>query len=158
MTHITNTTRAKEILTASWQTLIDNGDMTAEEMAESLQDQIDGYADMSLDELDPILADLMGMDIDDLTDEDLDTWRDLVNETAREWLAYNTSTEIQPTTETATIEEALVAGWEHYTEGEIPLTSDLLADLQDTYERLVADGSTIGEALMEAVYIVADAQ
>lgn len=88
MTHITNTTRAKEILTASWQTLIDNGDMTAEEMAESLQDQIDGYADMSLDELDPILADLMGMNIDDLTDEDLDTWRDLVNETAREWLAH----------------------------------------------------------------------
>lgn len=61
-------------------------------------------------------------------------------------------------TQNMTIEDALMAGWEYYTEGEIPLTSDLLVDLRNVYEQLIADGSTIGEAMIEAVWVVADAQ
>jgi hypothetical protein len=60
--------------------------------------------------------------------------------------------------EAMTIEDALRAEWEYYVDGSIPLTSDLMVDLQNTYANLLADGSTIGEALMDAVYIVADAQ
>lgn len=87
MTQTTNPrTQAKEILTANWQDLITSGDMTAEEMAESLQDQISGMLDLSADELTSGLADLMGWDIDDMTEDQLNEWQGIVDETAREWL------------------------------------------------------------------------
>lgn len=50
---------------------------------------------------------------------------------------------------------ALVAEFVEYAGNEIPLTDALIADLQDTYTRLVADGCE--DAMAEAVHIVADA-
>lgn len=77
---------AKKTLIAGWQDLITSGDMTAEEMAESLQDQLDGYKDMSLDDLTPTIANLMCWDYNDLTEDDLDEWRSLVSDAATEYL------------------------------------------------------------------------
>lgn len=95
MTHTTTTTKtrhqdpvdiAKKTLIAGWQDLITSGDMTTEEMAESLHDQLDGYKDMSLDDLTPTIASLMCWDYNDLTEDDLDEWRSLVNDAAMEYL------------------------------------------------------------------------
>ena len=54
-----------------------------------------------------------------------------------------------------TVADLLSEEWQDYTDGDIPLTDALIADLQDTYTRLVADGCE--DAIAEAVHIVADA-
>ena len=86
-TNNTNNTTAKKTLMSAWDGLIASGDMTAEEMAESLRDQITGYADLSAEELTGEMADILGWDIDDITDEQLDAWCDIVDAAAKEWLA-----------------------------------------------------------------------
>lgn len=87
---MTHTTTAKETLKANWNELIATGDMTAEEMAESLQNQISGWEDLSADELTPQMAEILGWDIEDITDEQTEEWREIVNETAKEWLVGET--------------------------------------------------------------------
>lgn len=79
--------RAKEELTRRWDDLVRDGVMTHEEMVESLTDQVSGYCDMSGEDFDEEMADIMGWDITDLTDEQREEWHTIVNETAEEWLA-----------------------------------------------------------------------
>ena len=86
MTTNNNTNTAKKALMGIWDSVIANGSMAAEEMAESLQDQITGYMDLSANELTDEMADILNWDIEDITDEQLDMWRDIVNAAAKEWL------------------------------------------------------------------------
>lgn len=73
-------------LMAGWDKLISDGDMTTKEMVESLIDQMSGYQDMSADELTDDLAELMGWNPSAITDDQLDAWRDLVNEAATRYM------------------------------------------------------------------------
>lgn len=92
MTATTNTNpatprnTAKQTLTANWTDLVKGGDWSAEEMWYSLTEQAEGACDMSLEELTPDLAALLGWDIDALTEEQEGEWSDLVTEAAIEWL------------------------------------------------------------------------
>lgn len=79
--------RAKEELTKRWNDLVRDGDMTHEEMVESLTEQVSGYYDLSMEDLDEELAAIMGWDITHLTEEQREEWTAIVNETAEEWLA-----------------------------------------------------------------------
>lgn len=73
-------------LMAGWNGQILGGLMTHEDMVESLRDQISGQMDMSADELDADMAGLMGWDIENITEDQYGTWRDLVNQTAMEYI------------------------------------------------------------------------
>ena len=73
-------------LMAGWNGMVIGGLMTYEDLRESLTDQVNGIMDMSADELDADMAGLMGWDIDRITEEQYDIWRDLVNQTARKYL------------------------------------------------------------------------
>lgn len=81
---------AKSKLIGSWESLITSGEMSKEEMIESLNEQIDmncqGW-DASLEELDyqPELIEIMEYD-EDLTDEQVDEWLHVVQYAARAFL------------------------------------------------------------------------
>lgn len=75
-------------LIADWTQLVAEGDFTKEELVVSLQDQISGLHDMSMDEYDVFYAQFMGAGWgEELTDEQCDIWRDVVNDAARKYLA-----------------------------------------------------------------------
>lgn len=77
---------AKEQLKKTWAEVVADGSMTEEEMRESLADQIDGYTDLAMEELTEELADLMGYEFGNMTEEEEEEWEKLVNETATEYL------------------------------------------------------------------------
>lgn len=68
-----------------------------------------------------------------------------------------TNTHTDPKTATADTERRLAEAWQEYTDG-ADLTESTLADLLDTYRRLVTDGCYEESPIDEAVWIVADAQ
>lgn len=80
--------KAIEKLIANWERLVAEGDMEPEAMAESLRDQVSGYMDLSAEDLegDPELAEMMGYNIDDMTDEQVDEWKEVVEEAAKRYL------------------------------------------------------------------------
>lgn len=78
----------KSQLIADWTQMVAMGWLTEEELRESLQDQISGLHDMSLDEYDIAYAQIMGDGWSEkLTDEQCDIWRNVVNDAAIEYLA-----------------------------------------------------------------------
>ena len=76
--------KAIKKLVSNWEKLVNEGDMTLEAMIESLEDQISGYLDLSAEDLegDSELAEIMGYDIDNMTDSQIDEWYEIVNEAA----------------------------------------------------------------------------
>lgn len=78
--------RAKAELMAGWNGMILGGLMTYDELTDSLLDQVTGSIDMSADELTDELAGLMGWNPSDITESQYRIWKDIVNETAREYL------------------------------------------------------------------------
>ena len=75
-------------LIADWDEMIAMEWMAKEELIVSLQDQISGLHDMSLDEYDVFYAQFMGAGWDEvLTDEQCDIWRNVFNDAARKYLA-----------------------------------------------------------------------
>lgn len=81
-----NRQKVKAMLMAGWNGLVMGGLITYNQLADSLLDQITGGEDMSADELTDDLAELMGWNPSAITDSQYKVWRDLVNETAREYL------------------------------------------------------------------------
>lgn len=85
-----NRNEAIQRLVNNWNELVECGDFDADEMIESLTEQIDGACqgwDSSLEELDsdPELKDIMGYD-EELTDEQANEWLDIVTEAARKYI------------------------------------------------------------------------
>lgn len=78
---------AKANLKANWAELVSSRDMDLEELVGSLEDQINGYEDLSLDELTEEMAETLGWEFGDLTDEQVDEWKEIVNKSAEEYLA-----------------------------------------------------------------------
>lgn len=76
----------KARLMAGWNGMILGGLMTKDELYDSLLAQILGEMDMSADELDVEMAELMGWDITNITMDQFKEWEDLVNETAKEYM------------------------------------------------------------------------
>ena len=70
-----------------WDEQVDNGYMTKDEMHDILLDQVIGSLDLSPDELDEPIARLMGWDINNMTDEQLNIWKHLVNLAASEYIS-----------------------------------------------------------------------
>lgn len=79
--------RAKEILRRNWREVVKDGNLTEEELRNSLEDQISGYLDLSMDELTEEECEAMGWEYGNMTDEQMDEWTEIVNETAKEYLA-----------------------------------------------------------------------
>lgn len=92
---------AIEALVEAWDAVVDSGDMSEIEMAESLTDQVEGGAqgwDMSVEDAEdhPEIAAMIGLDpeADPETDEEMERWEAaaeawgrVVGEAARRWLA-----------------------------------------------------------------------
>lgn len=76
----------KAELKSRWAEVVASGDMTEEDMIASLQDQVDGYLDLSMDEIQEYDAERMGWEYGNMTDEQMDEWEKVVNEAAREYL------------------------------------------------------------------------
>lgn len=76
-------------MTQTWADLVASGEWTAEDMAESLQDQLDGYTDMACEEMTEEMADLLGIDIEEFADSDeaQDEWTCIVNEACEAYLS-----------------------------------------------------------------------
>lgn len=83
--------QAIERLIADWSELVASGEIDAEELRNSLTEQAEcncqGW-DSSMEDLegDPELANIMGYNIDDMTDEQVDEWTQIVTEAARRYL------------------------------------------------------------------------
>lgn len=77
----------KAELKQRWAELVADGNMTEEELRQSLQDQVDGYLDLSMDEIQEQDTERMGWEYGDMTDEQMDEWTEIVNEAAREYLS-----------------------------------------------------------------------
>ena len=77
---------AIKILIETWRNLVKEGEFTKEEMEESLIAQIGGYEDTSLEDLTDGLAEIMGYDIDNITDVQMKEWYDIVNEAAERYM------------------------------------------------------------------------
>lgn len=82
--------KAIQRLLENWRSLVKNGEFDAEEMIESLTEQVEHASqgwDASLEEFesDPELYDIMGYN-EDLTDEQVDEWQKIVEEAARMYL------------------------------------------------------------------------
>ena len=82
--------KAIEKLIQNWKQLVENGDFDAEEMRQSLEEQVNGGCqgwDASLEELeaDPELAEIMGYG-EELTEEQEDEWLEIVTEAAKRYL------------------------------------------------------------------------
>lgn len=73
-------------LMAGWNGMILGGMMTEEELYTSLEAQISGVEDLSPDELTDDMAILMGWNPSDITESQYDIWRNLVNQTAKEYM------------------------------------------------------------------------
>lgn len=82
--------RAIEMLLDRWHALVDNGDMSAEELEESLQEQVDmgcqGW-DSCEDDLEEDIAAVMAYDLDDMTEEQWDEWLEVVQTAAKMYLS-----------------------------------------------------------------------
>ena len=75
-------------LIADWDEIVAMEWVAKEELIASLQDQISGLHDMSLDRYDVFYAQFMGAGWDEvLTDEQRDIWRNVFNDAARKYLA-----------------------------------------------------------------------
>lgn len=77
-------------LIEDWRSLISDG-WLPEDVNGSLREQVEQNVqgwDSSMEDLeaDPSLGDIMGYDIDDMTDEQVDEWCDIVTEAARRYL------------------------------------------------------------------------
>lgn len=72
----------------NWNRLVAEGDMTKDAMVESLEDQISGYMDFSMEDLDgdPELQEITGYDVGNMTDEQADEWAKIVNEAAQRYI------------------------------------------------------------------------
>lgn len=73
-------------LMAGWNGMVLGGLMTRDELYDSLLAQILGEMDMSADELDVEMAELMGWDITNITMDQYKEWEDLVNMAATEYM------------------------------------------------------------------------
>lgn len=78
-------------LVGRWKRVVFFGDFDKEEMRKSLEEQVYGGCqgwDSSLDglEINPDLAEDMGYDVENMTDEQLAEWRDIVIEAAKKYL------------------------------------------------------------------------
>lgn len=79
---------AIDMMMTAWDGAIADGSWDEEEMAESLQDQLDGYADMAGEEMTDEMAGLMGYDLDEgLTEDQWQAWTGIVEQACRQWLA-----------------------------------------------------------------------
>lgn len=90
MNVIERRTKAKSILITGWEELVESGEFSLEDMLESLTEQVEENCqgwDCSTEELDnsPELFDIMGYD-EDMTDEQIDEWLEIVQEAAREFI------------------------------------------------------------------------
>lgn len=80
-----------ERLISNWKDLVDTGAFTEEDLHNSLEMQVEHSGqgwDMSLEDLeaDPEMAEMMGYDIDNMTDEQVDEWQEIVKEAASRYL------------------------------------------------------------------------
>ena len=83
--------KAIEKLISNWKGLVENGEFEPEEMRESLWEQANHAGqgwDSSFEEFesDPELLDIMGYDLDEMTDEQDDEWVEIVTEAAKRYL------------------------------------------------------------------------
>lgn len=83
--------KAIQRLLENWRSLVDNGDFSAEEMIESLTEQVEHTSqgwDCSTEDLeeDPELAEMLGYDIDSMTDDQWNEWQEIVTEAAKIYL------------------------------------------------------------------------
>ena len=69
-----------------WDEQVEAGFITRDEMYDSLHAQISGELDLSPDELDEPIARLLGWDINNITDEQWEIWKNIVNISATEWV------------------------------------------------------------------------
>ena len=81
-----NIDKVKALMMAGWNGMIAGGMLTYDELADSLQDQVLDAYDMSADELDAEIANLLGWDIDNMTMDQWNEWKSIVREIAREYL------------------------------------------------------------------------
>lgn len=100
--------RSKAInkLIYNWRQSVENGDMEPEAMVESLEEQVSGYRDMSFEDLDGDreLAEIMGYEVETMTDAQVVEWQEIVNEAAQRylneekvmWMEAGETREVQP--------------------------------------------------------------
>ena len=81
-----NRDKVKAMLVAGWNGMILGGLITYDELHDSLLDQVTGSMDMSADELTDEMAILMGWNPSDITEGQYKIWKDLVDETATEYM------------------------------------------------------------------------
>ena len=80
---------AIKALIANWKELVKNGEFSAKEMRESLMEQINADCqgwDSSEEDLTEEIARILGYDIEDMTDEQLDEWEGIVSEAAKRYV------------------------------------------------------------------------
>lgn len=73
-------------LMAGWNGIVLGGMITYDELHDSLLDQVTGSIDMSADELDDEMAELMGWNPSDITEDQYKEWRHLVDLAATEFM------------------------------------------------------------------------
>ena len=77
----------KAELQQRWSQLVAEGNMTEEELRQSLKDQVSGYLDLSMDEITEEDTERMNWEYGEMSDEQMDEWTEMVNEAAREYLS-----------------------------------------------------------------------
>lgn len=70
-----------------WDEQVEAGYISWDEMHDSLFDQITGGEDMSADELDEPIANLLGWDTTNMSASQWKIWKDIVIMAAREWIS-----------------------------------------------------------------------
>lgn len=78
--------QVKTMLFVGWNGMILGGLITYDELHDMLLDQVTGSMDMSADELDIDIARLLGWDMENITDEQWEIWRNIVDEAANEFM------------------------------------------------------------------------
>ena len=76
----------KAELQQRWSQLVAEENMTEEELRQSLEDQVSGYLDLSMDEITEEDAERMNWEYGEMSDEQMNEWTEMVNEAAREYL------------------------------------------------------------------------
>ena len=82
-----NIDRIKSELMAGWNGMVAGGIITYDELTDSLLDQVTGSMDISADELTDEMAELMGWNPSDITDNQWTIWRRIVDLAASEYLS-----------------------------------------------------------------------